>query len=161
MEAASNLARMPEPESHGTDSWLEVRATVLAQHRTLRMLAEAARGIAAATLRGDALGIAAMPYVVLALDRAIQTQFSDEELLVCPLLERELGAGRGAADSLRTRHRHILREVGVLATGGVQDVVIVARRLHALTGTLLADMTEQEQTLWPADRAGWGRSAPS
>ena len=152
---------MPEPESHGTDSWLDVRATVLAQHRTLRMLAEAARGIAAATLRGDALGIAVMPYVVLALDRAVQTQFSDEELLVCPLLERELGAGRSAADSLRTRHLHILREVGVLATGGAQDVVIVARRLHALTSTLLADMTEQEQTLWPADGACWARGVLS
>jgi Hemerythrin HHE cation binding domain len=139
---------MPASEGYGGDGWTEVRAIVLEQHRTLRMLAEATREIAKATLRGDELGLVVMPYLLLGLDRAVRTQFKEEESLVCPLLESDIGSGPTWASSLRTKHLHILGEVASLTTGGVQDAVTLARRLHALTSTLLDDLREQEETLW-------------
>jgi hypothetical protein len=118
---------MPVTDRDGGVAWSEVPAAVLAQHRTLRMLGEATREIARSTLRGDELGIAVLPYAVLGLERAIQTQYRQE------------------AYSLREKHRQIIGEAAALSAGGAQDAVTVARRLHSLTNALLDDLREQEE----------------
>ena len=94
---------MPVTDRDGGVAWSEIRAAVLAQRRTLRMLGEATREIASSTLRGDELGIAVLPYAVLGLERAIQTQYKQEEY------------------GLGEKQLQIIGEAAALSAGGAQD----------------------------------------
>jgi hypothetical protein len=139
--------------------WREVRATILAQHRTLRIVIDSARGVSQALVDGDELGIVSLPYIIVALDRALLGHVTLEEQLVLPLLEADPWCGPGAAEFLRTSHTQVRREMAALRTAGAQQAITVAHRLRALSAVLCTAMAEEEQTLW-ADHP-WPESPPA
>jgi hypothetical protein len=94
--------------------------STLARFRTLRAVAEGASRAAEAALRGDELGVAVLPYMLLGLERGI---------------------------SLQLPRSPLQGEIGALVHGGVQDAMIIGHRVQTLARTLLAELADREARL--------------
>lgn len=123
------------------------RATMFAQHRTLRRLLENAMEVAAAVAFGDEVGLASLPYTILGLQAALERHVVSEESVMLPLVEARLPCGSENVTRWRLRHGHQIRAVAAMVDAGVQDAPVLAETLRRVAVDLLRGIDDEERTM--------------
>jgi hypothetical protein len=126
---------------------------ILWQHKRIRSLLERSRDVADAALDGEAQPADAVASAIGDIRATLEVHLAYEESVLIPLLRDDLPVGPQRADRLLDEH---VRQRAMLAAlhgeaSAHPELATLAVKLGFLATWLLADMTEEEQSLLVPD----------
>jgi iron-sulfur cluster repair protein YtfE (RIC family) len=131
----------------------EARATIIAQHQTIRMLLEAAGAVADLAAGGNRRTGELLPLYLENVRNALEHHLATEEQVLLPILAADPPLGPERALRLAAEHDRQREELAAaqreLSRPGGRETA--AKRLRLLINDLLVDMAEEERCLLGRD----------